>query len=211
MSFIGNALRLRRAPLSVRATFAEELAARRQTQYALPSQLKEVRSDENATCSASSRTSRGGAGQRTNRVPSELGRNLGHDDNRSELWLHDGNRHVHRGGHALAGTAFDPGDETEFTCAGSIGDTSIDVSCSGSFEADGCTVTFSFIVTGTRSGDSYTGTETFSITYEGACGPVPDQCTESEVSGVRTGPPPPACASTPVTSSEWGRIKRIYR
>jgi hypothetical protein len=110
-----------------------------------------------------------------------------------------------------AGTAFDPGDETEFTCAGSIGDTSIDVSCSGSFEADGCTVTFSFIVTGTRSGDSYTGTETFSITYEGACGPVPDQCTESEVSGVRTGPPPPACASTPVTSSEWGRIKRIYR
>jgi hypothetical protein len=99
-------------------------------------------------------------------------------------------------------------DGYSLDCTGTIDDTSIDVDCS-TMETEGpCTITFSYSVQGTRTGDSLSGTETFSITYVG-CGPIADMCTESDITGTRTGPEPASC-NTPVVPATWGQIKATY-
>jgi len=114
-----------------------------------------------------------------------------------------------------AGDIFDPGEEeegVEYLCSGGIDDTTIDISCSVTAEvAPGCNITFTFTTTGTRTGDSFEGTDTFSITYEGDCFGLPDSCTESEVTGSRIGAAPTECATTSTEPTSWGRIKDLYR
>ena len=93
-------------------------------------------------------------------------------------------------------------------CSGTITDTAINVTCTGEVIEGPCTVTFTFTTVGTRSGDSYTGTDTFEITYVG-CGPIQDQCQESDVTGTRIAPEPGSCNS-PTLPTTWGRIKAQY-
>jgi len=110
-----------------------------------------------------------------------------------------------------AGEVFSAGDEAEFECTGSVGDTSIDVTCSSTFGAfPGCDVTFAYTVNGTRNGNNLSGTETFSITYVGTC-PLPNECTEGDLVGVRTGSEPPGCTTTAVAPVSWARAKKLYR
>lgn len=111
-----------------------------------------------------------------------------------------------------AGEGFGVEEGVPMQCTGTIDDTTIDVSCSGSLEIfTDCTMTISFAIQGTRTGDSIQGTEQFSITYTGsACGILEDECTDSTISGVRLGPEPPEC-STPTIPTTWGAIKAIYR
>lgn len=114
-----------------------------------------------------------------------------------------------------AGDVFDPGQEVEgavYICSGGIDDTTIDITCAITTEvAPGCDVTFTINTTGTRTGDSFEGTDTFSITYEGDCFGLQDSCTESEVTGTRTGPAPPECATVSTEPATWGHIKDLYR
>jgi hypothetical protein len=93
-------------------------------------------------------------------------------------------------------------------CTGTIGDTDIDVACSYEITEGPCTVTYAYTVQGTRSGDSLSGTEIFSITYDG-CGPIPNQCTESTITGTRTAGEPSSC-NTPAVPATWGEIKARY-
>lgn len=109
------------------------------------------------------------------------------------------------------GQSFDAGDEADFQCTGTIGESGIDVSCSSEISEGPCTITFTYSAVGTRSGDSFSGTDAFSITYSDGCGPVPDQCVETEVSGTRVAPAPLSCGTTPVHHSKWGLVKHIYR
>jgi len=110
-----------------------------------------------------------------------------------------------------AGSQIAPGDSGfPLVCDGTISDTSLSETCSGSIEAiPGCTATFTYTVSGTRSGDSLTGTATISIDYVGSCGPITGQCTKEEITGTRTGPEPGSC-TTPVVPTTWGLLKNRY-
>ena len=61
-------------------------------------------------------------------------------------------------------------DGTVLDCTGTINDTSMNVDCSAIVTEGPCTITFSYSIQGTRSGDSLSGTETISITHSG-CDP----------------------------------------
>lgn len=94
-------------------------------------------------------------------------------------------------------------------CTGSVDDTTIDLVCSASETEGPCTTTITFTIQGTRTGDTFSGTETTEITFSG-CGPIPDQCIEGTVTGVRTGGEPPECVSTATVPASWGTIKTRY-
>jgi len=104
-------------------------------------------------------------------------------------------------------------DGFDLNCSGTITDTVIDVTCSASLDIlTDCTMTITLVTQGTRTGDTFQGTERTSFTYTGtACGPFTDECTDGTVSGVRLNPDPGACGSTPALPTTWGAIKAIYR
>ena len=99
-------------------------------------------------------------------------------------------------------------------CTGTITDTTVDVECTADFEVSpDCVATYTMMMDGTRTGDSYTVTQTLSITYSGGglgCDFIPDTCTTTTTTGTRIGSEPPGCA-TPVEADTWGRVKGTYR
>jgi hypothetical protein len=99
-------------------------------------------------------------------------------------------------------------DGYSLDCTGTIDDTNVDVSCSTEVTEGPCTITISYTVQGSRSGDTFSGDETFSITYDG-CGPIPDQCTESTIDGTRIAGEPSSC-NTPTVPATWGQMKARY-
>ena len=109
-----------------------------------------------------------------------------------------------------AGDTFSQDGGFATTCNGTIDDTSVDVTCTGTFEViPGCTGTLTYTVTATRSGNSFSGTGTTTIVYTGPC-PFPDECTNQTITGTRTGSEPPECGLTPVLPASWGLLKGRY-
>jgi len=105
----------------------------------------------------------------------------------------------------------DPASEFALVCTGSADAETMTFECVGSGEVmPGCTAEYTFTGTATRSGDTYEGVSTTTISYVGECSGVPDQCMRLEQSATRTAPPPDPC-TTPVVEGGWGTLKAFYR
>jgi len=112
------------------------------------------------------------------------------------------------------GDVFQDPDPSSFTveCTASIDANSYTISCEGESEIfPGCTAAFDYSGSATRNGDSYTSTTFTNITYAGDCGPIPDTCQRTEITGTRIASAPDPCDSTPVESTSWSAIKELYR
>lgn len=103
----------------------------------------------------------------------------------------------------------EPGVEAQ--CSGTVTDTSIDYTCVGSSDlGDGCTVTLTFHLLGTRTGDSYQAVETIQTTYSEDCPPFfEDSCEELTSTGTRTGGDP-QCGQVPTETGSWSSLKARY-
>lgn len=100
-----------------------------------------------------------------------------------------------------------PGDSP---CTGTVDDDSVDITCTSSFEAfPGCTVTFTYTMTGTRTGDSYSGSDQMVWDYSGDC-PLPDSCERYEWEATRLALDP-ACTPTANGQASWTAVKQAYR
>jgi hypothetical protein len=109
------------------------------------------------------------------------------------------------------GEIFTEGEEEGVTCDGTITSTTINVTCGGSVSEGGCTITLGSSVNVTRSGETFSGTGQWSVTYTGTCGPfLEDECVDEVYSGARTSGEPPACATVPVLPTTWGVLKARY-
>lgn len=113
-----------------------------------------------------------------------------------------------------AGDILNPDDPDggllEFDCEGSADDTTYHLECTGTGEIfPGCSVTFSYVTDGTRSGNTSEGVSVQTTTYEGTCF-VEDTCTRYETTSVRL-EEDPDCELTPVLSASWGSLKSNYR
>ena len=97
------------------------------------------------------------------------------------------------------------------SCSGTVDDTSVDITCTGSEElSPGCTVNYETTIVATRNGDSYSGALTVNATFTPPlCDGSPDICIVTESTGTRVGPEPPDCLS-PVEEGTWGRVKAAY-
>jgi len=110
-------------------------------------------------------------------------------------------------------------DPAEFSgvveCSGSFTATTINLTCTGTDSLfEGCDVTFSYTIHGTRSGNSAFLVLTFSTTYDGSapeCDFFPDDCSQVNTHATRTGPAPPTYCATPTRPSTWGGVKIRYR
>ena len=102
----------------------------------------------------------------------------------------------------------------EIDCNGSADANSASIICSGSIEVvPDCVATFMSTTTATRSGDTYTATAEFSITYAGTgvgCDFIPGICERSRVTANRIAGEPQEC-STAVDERPWGLVKTLYR
>ncbi|MBK8168079.1 MAG: hypothetical protein IPK64_19200 [bacterium] len=112
-----------------------------------------------------------------------------------------------------SGSTFEDPDDTEFelTCTSSADADSYESHCEGTSAFEKCTGQFVFDFIGTITGDSYTATQTVTITYTGDCFGIPDSCERTETTGTRIGGPPNPCQGTPVDAYSWGAVKAAYR
>lgn len=97
-------------------------------------------------------------------------------------------------------------------CNGTVTDTQVDVTCTGSSAFDSCTVDFTYHITGTRTGNSALFVTTLTQHYSppSACFFLPDACTRFVSRGTRIAPEPPTCG-TPARRTTWGTVKTLYR
>lgn len=103
------------------------------------------------------------------------------------------------------------GEDSALDCTGSADANSYTLNCTGTEEvAPGCTATYTYVATGTRSGDSYTAEATMDITFSGDCG-IPDSCQRTEITGTRISSDPGPCEQTPVESWSWNTVRSLYR
>ncbi len=112
-----------------------------------------------------------------------------------------------------AGVSLEPDTSGGFTydCNGTVTDTQIDLTCTGSFKDDGCTVNFTSVTEGTRTGETFIATVTFSISYSPPfCAFVPNFCEVLVSRSTRIAPQPGGCA-TPTWQGTWGNLKTRYR
>ena len=115
------------------------------------------------------------------------------------------------------GQSGDPGEGEPFPveCSGTITDNSIDYTCSYSEVIDKeCTLSFTVVLQGTMSTNSYVLTNTVTLSAVGtskACLFFPGSCTRTVSRGTRTAPEPVAYCATPVDETTWGRMKSRYR
>lgn len=99
----------------------------------------------------------------------------------------------------------------EFNCTGTVTPTSVDLTCTGGFTFMGCTATYTDHSVGTRTGDTFVITSTYSLTWSPPlCAFQADTCEETvtrstRLSGDQTGCPTPARQGT------WGALKTRYR
>jgi hypothetical protein len=99
----------------------------------------------------------------------------------------------------------------DYQCSGSVTNTDIDITCTGSIPFGECTLNIQYHVVGHRSDDTSRTVETFSQTYDPPmCAFVPDDCEETTSWHVRTGAEPAKCL-TPTRRSTWGGLKILYR
>lgn len=105
----------------------------------------------------------------------------------------------------------DGGGEFVLECTSSADADSYTSHCEGTNVLGDCTAQFMFDTTGTITGDSYTATQTVTITYVGDCFGIPNSCERTEITGTRISGPPNPCEGTPVDSHTWGAVKAAYR
>jgi hypothetical protein len=110
----------------------------------------------------------------------------------------------------------DPADITgNVICSGTTTATTIDITCAGTDTLfEDCVGTFTYNIRGTRSGNSAFLVATFSSTFDGTapeCAFIPDDCSQVNSHGTRTGPAPAAYCATPTLPSTWGGVKIRYR
>ena len=112
------------------------------------------------------------------------------------------------------GVLVDPGQDG-FTCTGSATATTYTMTCSGSLEVlPDCTANLTFVVHGTRTGDSYDSVTTFESIVSGTgkgCEFFPNQCRQTNNHGTRTDSVPSGFCTTPTRHSTWGEMKIHYR
>jgi hypothetical protein len=75
-------------------------------------------------------------------------------------------------------------------CQSSWDASTLHFSCSGSFSAEGCTVTTSVTATATRSGETMNVQYQFETSYSGNCGDTPDFCEQTTATYTRISPTP---------------------
>lgn len=112
------------------------------------------------------------------------------------------------------GWAFsDPEDDTvDITCTGSANADSYQQQCDGESEIlPGCTATYDFQATGSRTGDSYTSVTVIEITASGECMGFSGSCQRIEVTATRIDPTPPDCSETPAERWSLSAVKGRYR
>lgn len=107
-----------------------------------------------------------------------------------------------------------PGDPvlgSEDGCSGSVTDESYEADCLWSIPVkDDCEAVFSYEASGTRSGDTYTGTTYYVVFYSGeGCELSEGLCISTEVEAVRT-EDEPDCGRTPVDATSWGTLKMRF-
>jgi hypothetical protein len=104
------------------------------------------------------------------------------------------------------------GGGPQVTCTGTTSDTAIDISCSGTEEIfPGCSVTYSFTLVATRSGETLQAATTSSQVFTPTlCAGLADTCTKTVTTATRIGPEPADCA-TPVEPDTWGEMKSRYK
>lgn len=107
----------------------------------------------------------------------------------------------------------DPQDEDiDLTCTGSADADSYLQQCSGSTEIlPGCTVTYDFEATGSRTGDTYTSVTVIETVATGDCMGFSGSCQRIEVTATRIDPTPPDCSETPAVAWDWSTVKQRYR
>lgn len=101
----------------------------------------------------------------------------------------------------------------EFTCVGTVTDTTIDVECTGSREAfPGCSLVYGYGLHGVRIGENVSGFETYSWEDVGpTCVGVGAECYVADFTGFRVPDRDPDCLTTPLDTSTWSAIKGFYR
>jgi len=104
------------------------------------------------------------------------------------------------------------GDDFEYECTGTITETSFQLVCTATYEEPaGCTVDSDVSIEGTRTGNTFISSGTFSITYTGETCPEPGTfCSIIEQTGTRVSTSTEGC-ETAVEGASWGRIKSVYR
>lgn len=102
----------------------------------------------------------------------------------------------------------------DWSCTGSADANSVNVTCTGTMEAfPDCDATYTYVLSGTRSGDTYFVVLTMSVTYAGSakgCDLIPTWCTQTNSHGTRTAPTPAEYCQTPTRSRSWGELKVRY-
>lgn len=100
-------------------------------------------------------------------------------------------------------------------CSGSADATSIQINCGSSAEVvPDCLMTYTMVFEATRSGESFVGVNTNTITYSGTaegCDLIPDECSRIVTHATRISPAPPAYCATPARRSTWGELKVRHR
>lgn len=86
----------------------------------------------------------------------------------------------------------DDGVGVDVNCTGTITETSLDISCSGSATFEGVTFTYQLTAQATRSGDSVSGTSHFQLSSGGEV----IECYDEVFTATRTGPAPSPCVPT---------------
>ncbi len=95
-------------------------------------------------------------------------------------------------------------------CTGTITDDALNITCTFSEEVfPDCMVTYTQTFTGSRSGDTYTGTNVTIWDYSAGC-PLADSCQRYEWEAVRLAEDP-GCRPTPVGQASWSAVKQAYR
>lgn len=102
--------------------------------------------------------------------------------------------------------------EVTYICTGTVTDTQVDMTCNASFVQEGCTISNTFEIHGTRTGNTSVVVVTLQTSFSppSACFEQPDQCTRIVTRSTRLGPAPEGCG-TPVENTSWGSIKSRYR
>lgn len=101
----------------------------------------------------------------------------------------------------------------DFTCEGTVDETSFDYVCEATFQIFDCEVTITVDVEGQRSGDTFTASGTIMtvvVAVGELCKPG-KSCQEISLVAERVDPDPAECEDVPTETTTWAAIKTRYR
>jgi len=107
-----------------------------------------------------------------------------------------------------AGEPYDAGGT--YTCSGTVTATTIDLTCTDSYDENGCVYNSVQTIQGTRSGVTILMHSTTNVTYSPP-GCNKDGCIDASIRMTRTADPPKSCATVPTLKTTWGKLKKQFR